>query len=382
MWERLGEGGDAQFFNADETYQEILADGAGAGPYYRLARAYIAAELNSINGAPLPDEVAGVFEEAAVVFLAADPNRLEPDTAPRLDALAEALEEFNDGTREPGACPSVPEPFSAADIGATLQGIESRDGGTIVSVDQRYDRGAGVVTIRPAGEVDEFLLPDEAFTVAGVRKAKLTTQLSDCVAVATGQQCTIAAGGQCSDPELTTAGFLGQERMMRLMVAVSEAAAEAAAVAPAAGPQGPTAPLGPAFPGAGAIGGPGSFPSPVLPTATGGAGGGFIIVPNVIGRTVAEARSIINAAQLSVGTVTIREQRAMLDVIIGVAWADDLDSATVMDQSPPAGAEAILGDPVDIAAEFSVAIPEVASLLLFATGLAFIVVVMTRRRND
>jgi hypothetical protein len=37
---------------------------------------------------------------------------------------------------------------------------------------------------------------------------------------------------------------------------------------------------------------------------------------------------------------------------------------------------------VDVTAEFSVPIPEPASLVLFATGLAFIVLVMLRRRGD
>jgi hypothetical protein len=71
----------------------------------------------------------------------------------------------------------------------------------------------------------------------------------------------------------------------------------------------------------------------------------------------------------------------MLDAIVGVAWAQSENEATVVDQSPSPGAEANPGDPVDLVAEFSVPIPEPASLLLFATGLALIVLVVTRRRN-
>jgi hypothetical protein len=385
-WERLGESARTQFFNAGQTYEEILGDGAREGPYYRLARAYIAAELNGINGASFPDEVASAFEEATVRFLAADPDRLDVDAGSRLAALAGVLEQYNAGGGEPGACPALPiEPFSAADAARTLEGVESRDAGRIVAVDERYGRGAGVVAIAPLSEGDEFLLPDEPFTVEGVRKAKFTTQLSDCVEVVTGQETTVAVGGVPTPPRLTTAGFLDQERVVRLMVAVSEAATEAAEAAPAAGPAAASVPAGLAFPGTSTtIGGPGSFPSQFLPAATAGGGGGepFVIVPNLIGRTVGEARNMITGARLSIGRIGIRERRAMLDGIVKVAWAQDQDAATVIDQSPSPGAEASPGDAVDVTAEFAMPIPEPASLLLFATGLALIVVVMARRRSD
>ncbi|MGH6902446.1 MAG: hypothetical protein ACREIR_06875, partial [Geminicoccaceae bacterium] len=247
-WDLLGESGRAPFFNAGETYEAILADGAGAGPYYRLARAYIAAQLNGINGAPLPDDVARAFEDATVLFLAADPARPEVEAAPRLEALAAALEDYNAGVKGPGTCPPLPAPpFSAADVAKTLQGVESHDAGRIVAVDQRYAGGAGVIAIKPLSATDQFLLSDEAFMVDGVRKAEFTSQLTDCVEVATGQETTIAVGGVPAPPRLITASFLGEERVVRLMVAVSEAAAEAADVAPAAGPAAAGATTAPAF---------------------------------------------------------------------------------------------------------------------------------------
>jgi hypothetical protein len=122
LWDQLGDGGEAQFFNAAETYEQILAEGAGDGRYYRLARAYIAAELNSINGAPFPDAVAAAFEDAAVLFLAAEPARMEPDATPRFAALAAVLEEYNAGAAGPGTCPALPEPLSSAAVGDLLQG--------------------------------------------------------------------------------------------------------------------------------------------------------------------------------------------------------------------------------------------------------------------
>jgi hypothetical protein len=226
-------------------------------------------------------------------------------------------------------------------------------------------------------------LPDESFTVAGVRKARFTTVLADCVDVAAGQQTTVAVGGLPSPPQLTTAEFLDQERLMRLIVAVSEAA-ESGDLAPEAGPAGLTARTALPFAIGIPIGGPGAFPSPALPSVGGGGGGGegSITVPNVIGTTVAEARSMIEGAGLSVGNVTIRQQRAMLDGIIGVAWA--LEDLIVTGQDPDPGTlvSAVDPPPVDLEAEAPPdAIPEPASLLLFATGLAFILIVMVRRRN-
>jgi hypothetical protein len=383
IWDRLGDGGRAQFFNAPESYEQILADGVQDGPYYRLAKAYVAAELNSVNGAPFPDAASAAFEEATGLFLAAKPEQLEPDAVPRFAALAAALEEFNAGTGGPRTCPPLPEPFSSADLGEFLQGAESRDAGTVVSVDQRSGRGGGVVKVQPHEEADQFLLPDEPFTVAGVRKAKFTTELADCVNVAAGQQTTIAEGGLPSPPRLTTAEFLDQERLMRMIVAVAESA-ESEEIAPGAGPTTTTTRTAPALPAGTQTGGAaGGFPSASLPSVAAGASGGedSMLVPNVVGATVGEARSMIESAGLSVGNVTIMQRQALFDGIIRVAWA--LDELIVIAQHPDPGAlvSAVDPPPIDLEAEAPPqAIPEPPSLLLFATGLALIAIVLVRRR--
>jgi hypothetical protein len=94
----------------------------------------------------------------------------------------------------------------------------------------------------------------------------------------------------------------------------------------------------------------------------------------------ARPKQVITGAQLSIGAITVRERRAMLVPAIGVAWAEDEDAAIVLDQRPAAGTEVSPGDAVDLTAEFSMAVPEPGSLALFATGLAFIVLVLMRRR--
>ena len=107
----------------------------------------------------------------------------------------------------------------------------------------------------------------------------------------------------------------------------------------------------------------------------------IIIVPDVVGRTVSEARIMIEDAGLGVGRVTVRQQRAMLDGLIGVAWA--VEDLIVTAQDPVGGTQVPANDPppVDLEAEAPPdAIPEPGSLLLFATGLAFILIVMVRRR--
>lgn len=169
---------------------------------------------------------------------------------------------------------------------------------------------------------------------------------------------------------------------MRLIVAVAEEA-EAGEVAPEAGPSESSTTTTPAFPSATSLAGAGAFPSATLPSVGGGGGGeGSIIVPNAVGVTVAQARSIIEGAGLSVGNVTVTQRQAMLDGIIRVAWA--LEDLIVIAQNPDPGSlvSAVDPPPVDLEAEAPPeAIPEPASLLLFATGLAFVVIVLARRRG-
>ena len=172
---------------------------------------------------------------------------------------------------------------------------------------------------------------------------------------------------------------------MRMIVAVAEFAEEEQ-IAPGAGPPAATTRTAPALPAgtrAGSAAG-GGFPSASLPSVAAGAAGGgedSMLVPNVVGTTVGEARSMIESAGLSVGNVTVTQRQALLDGIIRVAWA--LDEMIVIAQHPDAGTlvSAVDPPPVDLEAEAPAqAIPEPASLLLFATGLAFIVIVMVRRR--
>jgi hypothetical protein len=241
------------------------------------------------------------------------------------------------------------------------------------------------MTIRPRSDADEFVTSDEAFTVADVRKAEFTPVLADCVDVATGQQTTVEVGGLPSEPQLASAAFLSRERLVRILVAINDPA-QTQEVAPAAAPTS-TTPAAPALPGGATAtggGGGGAFPSATLPSVGGGGGGAvgdFVLVPDVVGSTVTDAQIVLASVGLRVGNVTMAQQRAMLHGIIGVAWAQE--NMIVVDQTPDAGELVSLDESpaVDLDVEAPPdAIPEPASLLLFATGLALIVIVMMRRR--
>ena len=97
--------------------------------------------------------------------------------------------------------------------------------------------------------------------------------------------------------------------------------------------------------------------------------------------TVAEASSVLAGVGLRVGSVTTTEAQAMLGGVIAVAHAQE--NMIVVDQNPRAGALVSLNDPPAVDLEVQAppeAIPEPASVLLFATGLALILILVMRRR--
>lgn len=66
-WAQIGE--DSPFFFSGQTYYEVLwTNSSGGNAYYILARAYIAAKLNQLNGASVPAEVLSAFDSATALF--------------------------------------------------------------------------------------------------------------------------------------------------------------------------------------------------------------------------------------------------------------------------------------------------------------------------
>lgn len=103
-WALLPRGADTPFFLSGQTYYEVLwTPPAGGNAYYILARAYIAAVLNGLNGADL-SSVAGVLAEARTYFASSGPTAPRGALRTRLLALAARLDAFNNGLIGPGHC--------------------------------------------------------------------------------------------------------------------------------------------------------------------------------------------------------------------------------------------------------------------------------------
>ena len=107
-WAMLGE--DTPFFLSGQTYYEVLwTSPSGGNAYYILAHAYIAAELNGLNGTSLA-AVQTEFDAATVLFETYTPAQVaafKGKTAAirnQFIALAEVLDDYNNGIIGPGHC--------------------------------------------------------------------------------------------------------------------------------------------------------------------------------------------------------------------------------------------------------------------------------------
>lgn len=96
------------FFLSGQSYYEVLWTAPkGGNPYYILAHAYIAAELNFLNGAGTTPEAIDAFDAATELF-----EGYAPDDAAALKGrdktawieLAEFLDDYNNGLIGPGHC--------------------------------------------------------------------------------------------------------------------------------------------------------------------------------------------------------------------------------------------------------------------------------------
>jgi hypothetical protein len=110
-WAILG-GPDTLFFLSGQSYYEVLWTAPqGGNAYYILAHAYIAAELNFLNGASSTDEVDDAFAAAKALFETYSPDDVgaaKGKTGKELRAqfidLATILDDYNNGLIGPGHC--------------------------------------------------------------------------------------------------------------------------------------------------------------------------------------------------------------------------------------------------------------------------------------
>jgi hypothetical protein len=107
-WASLSDDEDTEFFLSGQSYYEVLWTQPAGNAYYILARAYIAAQLNGINGASFTS-IKATFDKATVLLSANTPAQVAAlgkasATRQLFISLAGTLDAFNNGVTGPGHC--------------------------------------------------------------------------------------------------------------------------------------------------------------------------------------------------------------------------------------------------------------------------------------
>ncbi|MFW5740421.1 MAG: hypothetical protein ACOC1F_08650 [Myxococcota bacterium] len=102
----MSDGADTLFFLSGASYYEVLWTAPAGNIYYILARAWIAAQLNQLNGAD-GSAIAGEFEEARQqleMYEPAQMAKVKGQLRKTVLSLAETLDQYNNGLIGPGHC--------------------------------------------------------------------------------------------------------------------------------------------------------------------------------------------------------------------------------------------------------------------------------------
>jgi hypothetical protein len=104
-WLELSDGPDTAFFLSGASYYQVLWTAPRGNAYYILAHAYIAAELNGLNGASL-GAVAETMDDARDLFETWTPGQVDRNRERKRTfvALAATLDDYNNGLIGPGHC--------------------------------------------------------------------------------------------------------------------------------------------------------------------------------------------------------------------------------------------------------------------------------------
>lgn len=107
-WAQLANGASTPFFLSGQTYYEALWTSPNGNAYYILAHAYIAAQLNFLNGAD-PSAAQAAFDQATALlqmYTPAQIGALRGSSALRQQfvSLAGILDNYNNGLIGPGHC--------------------------------------------------------------------------------------------------------------------------------------------------------------------------------------------------------------------------------------------------------------------------------------
>lgn len=97
---------DTEFFLSGQSYIEVMWTAPKGNAYYILAHQYIAALLNSLNGATLPADVQTAFDEATALFKTYTPAQVAgakgkngKERRAQFTSLSVILTDFNEGER-------------------------------------------------------------------------------------------------------------------------------------------------------------------------------------------------------------------------------------------------------------------------------------------
>ncbi len=111
-WAKLTPSGeDSPFFLSGKSYYQVLrSNPRGGNAYYILAHAYIAARLNMLNGASIPNPVQHAYDQATQLFNTYTPAQVGAWKGWRgqrflFIRLAGTLEFYNNGHAGPRRCP-------------------------------------------------------------------------------------------------------------------------------------------------------------------------------------------------------------------------------------------------------------------------------------
>jgi len=105
-WAMIPGGADAIFFLSGKTYHQVLWTPPQGNVYYILAHAYIAAQLNRLNGASF-QAAATAFNQATSILQSATPASLAGVKGMNKNVivgLAATLDGYNNGLIGPGHC--------------------------------------------------------------------------------------------------------------------------------------------------------------------------------------------------------------------------------------------------------------------------------------
>jgi hypothetical protein len=320
--------------------------------------------------------------EFSIVPSASDPNKMETiiilqqGGGKKVCVNQNSSDIISRGYRPQGEAPFNPN------VPGEIRGLSSGDSGELVGFNDIK------VFIRPHSSADEFTDTDECFRVAEV-EACFVADGEDCDQELTEGEL-LCVGDGISSSGCAVADHTNLMRRLRIMVALNQPLGEtpiitAADVAAAPGLALPNGDSGEPS------GEPPAGPAPAGPTAdepVGGSGGGpnLVTVPDVFGKTLAEATGIITGVGLVVGDVATQDQQAglLLPSPIRPAHAQGqaCEPGTVITQAPPAGTLVPPETPVNLVLCAQAAeIPEPSSLVLFAVGLGLLILFTWSRRR-